>query len=76
MSEPFVGEIKMFGGNFPPAGWMLCQGQLLPPELQSSHPSHGARPAALLRRKVSEASVGTRNRMKVSRTGLRSTSQK
>ena len=30
MSEPFVGEIKMFGGNFAPAGWMLCQGQLIP----------------------------------------------
>jgi microcystin-dependent protein len=30
MSDPFVGEIKMFGGNFPPSGWALCQGQLLP----------------------------------------------
>ena len=30
MSDPFVGEIKMFGGNFAPAGWMLCQGQLIP----------------------------------------------
>jgi microcystin-dependent protein len=30
MSDPFVGEIKMFGGNFPPAGWALCQGQLIP----------------------------------------------
>lgn len=30
MSQPFVGEIRMFGGNFAPAGWMLCQGQLLP----------------------------------------------
>ena len=30
MSDPFVGEIKMFGGNFPPSGWMLCQGQLIP----------------------------------------------
>ena len=30
MSNPFVGEIRMFGGNFAPAGWMLCQGQLLP----------------------------------------------
>lgn len=26
---PYVGEIRMFGGNFAPAGWMLCQGQLL-----------------------------------------------
>lgn len=25
----FVGEIRMFAGNFPPAGWMFCEGQLL-----------------------------------------------
>jgi microcystin-dependent protein len=25
-----VGEIRMFGGNFAPLGWMLCEGQLLP----------------------------------------------
>lgn len=30
MAQPYVGEIRMFGGNFAPAGWMLCQGQLLP----------------------------------------------
>jgi microcystin-dependent protein len=30
MGQPYVGEIRMFGGNFAPAGWMLCQGQLLP----------------------------------------------
>jgi microcystin-dependent protein len=30
MSQPYVGEIRMFGGNFGPAGWMLCQGQTLP----------------------------------------------
>ena len=30
MSDPYVGEIRMFAGNFGPAGWMLCQGQLLP----------------------------------------------
>ena len=30
MSQPYVGEIRMFGGNFAPAGWMLCQGQLVP----------------------------------------------
>ncbi len=29
MSNPLVGEIIMFGGNFAPAGWALCQGQLL-----------------------------------------------
>ena len=30
MSQPFVGEIRMFGGNFAPLGWMFCNGQLLP----------------------------------------------
>jgi microcystin-dependent protein len=30
MSEPFLGEIRMFAGNFAPRGWALCQGQLLP----------------------------------------------
>jgi microcystin-dependent protein len=30
MSEPFIGEIQMFGGNFAPRGWALCNGQLLP----------------------------------------------
>lgn len=30
MSEPFVGQIKMFGGNFAPRGYALCNGQLLP----------------------------------------------
>jgi microcystin-dependent protein len=29
MSQPYVGEIRMFAGNFAPAGWMLCQGQTL-----------------------------------------------
>jgi microcystin-dependent protein len=29
MSEPFVGEIRMFGGSFAPRGWALCDGQLL-----------------------------------------------
>lgn len=29
MSEPFVGEIKMFAGNFAPRGWALCDGQIL-----------------------------------------------
>ena len=27
MGQPFVGEIRMFGGTFAPAGWLLCQGQ-------------------------------------------------
>ncbi|HKP03560.1 MAG TPA: tail fiber protein [Chthoniobacterales bacterium] len=30
MSNPFIGEIRMFGGNFAPAGWAFCEGQLLP----------------------------------------------
>ncbi|MGO4382844.1 phage tail protein [Specibacter sp. RAF43] len=29
MSEPFIGEIRMFGGDYAPEGWALCDGQLL-----------------------------------------------
>ena len=29
MSEPFIGEIRMFAGNFAPRGWAFCDGQLL-----------------------------------------------
>ncbi len=29
MSDPFIGEIRMFGGNFAPVGWMFCDGQIL-----------------------------------------------
>lgn len=30
MSNPFMGEIRMFAGSFAPAGWAFCDGQLLP----------------------------------------------
>jgi microcystin-dependent protein len=30
MSNPFVGEIRMFGATFAPAGWAFCSGQLMP----------------------------------------------
>ena len=30
MAQPYVGEIRMFAGNFAPAGWMFCDGQTLP----------------------------------------------
>lgn len=30
MAQPYVGEIRMFGGNFAPSGWAFCAGQLLP----------------------------------------------
>src|SRR5947209_17883231 len=30
MSQPFVGEIRMFAGNFAPASWMFCDGSVLP----------------------------------------------
>ncbi|TCO87376.1 microcystin-dependent protein [Chthoniobacter flavus] len=30
MSQPYVGEVRIFAGNFAPAGWMFCEGQLLP----------------------------------------------
>ena len=29
MSQPYIGEIRMFGGNFAPAGWAFCDGQLM-----------------------------------------------
>src|ERR1700745_1873522 len=30
MAQPYVGEIRIFAGNFAPSGWMFCEGQLLP----------------------------------------------
>ena len=30
MSQPYVGEIRMFGGTFAPNGWLFCEGQVLP----------------------------------------------
>jgi microcystin-dependent protein len=30
MSNPYIGEIRMFGGSFAPVGWEFCNGQLLP----------------------------------------------
>ncbi|HEX8224939.1 MAG TPA: tail fiber protein [Allosphingosinicella sp.] len=30
MAQPYVGEIRMFAGNFPPVGWLFCSGQQLP----------------------------------------------
>lgn len=30
MAQPYVGEIRMFAGNFPPNGWMFCEGATLP----------------------------------------------
>jgi microcystin-dependent protein len=29
MAQPYIGEIRMFAGNFPPSGWMFCAGQSL-----------------------------------------------
>ncbi|CAN5376340.1 tail fiber protein [soil metagenome] len=29
MGQPYVGEIRLFGGNFAPAGWAFCDGQLM-----------------------------------------------
>lgn len=29
MPDPYIGDIKMFAGNFAPRGWALCDGQLL-----------------------------------------------
>ena len=30
MAQPYIGEIRIFAGNFAPAGWMFCEGQQLP----------------------------------------------
>jgi microcystin-dependent protein len=30
VAQPYIGEIRMFGGGYEPAGWMFCEGQLLP----------------------------------------------
>jgi microcystin-dependent protein len=30
VSDPYVGEIRIFAGNFAPYGWMFCEGQVLP----------------------------------------------
>ena len=30
MAQPYVGEIRMFAGNFAPVGWAFSEGQLLP----------------------------------------------
>ena len=30
MAQPYIGEIRIFAGNFPPNGWAFCEGQLLP----------------------------------------------
>ena len=29
MSEPFIGEVRMFGGNFAPEGWAFCEGNII-----------------------------------------------
>lgn len=30
MAQPYIGEIRMFAGNFAPAGWLMCDGSLVP----------------------------------------------
>jgi microcystin-dependent protein len=30
MGQPYVGEIRIFAGNFAPLGWAFCEGQLMP----------------------------------------------
>jgi microcystin-dependent protein len=29
MAQPYIGEIRMFAGNFAPVGWLFCEGQLI-----------------------------------------------
>ena len=43
MAQPYVGEIRMFGGNFAPVGWEFCSGQLL----AISDPDHVTRDAPI-----------------------------
>jgi microcystin-dependent protein len=30
MAQPYIGEIRIFAGNFAPWGWAFCEGQLMP----------------------------------------------
>jgi microcystin-dependent protein len=30
MSDSYIGEMRMFGGNFAPRGWAFCNGQIMP----------------------------------------------
>ena len=30
MADPFLGEVRLFGFNFPPFGWAFCSGTVLP----------------------------------------------
>jgi microcystin-dependent protein len=30
MAQPYIGEIRMFGGTYAPAGWAFCKGQQMP----------------------------------------------
>ncbi|MFB9329924.1 phage tail protein [Paenibacillus aurantiacus] len=34
--DPYVGEIRMFAGNFPPRGWAFCDGSILPIRLNTA----------------------------------------
>lgn len=36
MSEPFLGEVRLFGCNFAPTGWATCDGQLMPIQQNSA----------------------------------------
>ena len=38
MAQPYVGEIRMFAGNFAPAGWMFCEGRLDRADLRKRSP--------------------------------------
>jgi microcystin-dependent protein len=29
LAQPYIGEVRMFAGNFAPAGWMFCEGQTI-----------------------------------------------
>lgn len=34
--DAYLGEIRIFSGNFAPAGWLLCEGQILPIQMYTA----------------------------------------
>ena len=55
MAQPYVGEIRMFAGNFAPAGWMFCQGQLLSIDASDIPQGGAARGDSIAKRRFSGA---------------------
>jgi microcystin-dependent protein len=64
VSDQFVAEIRIFPFNFPPTGWAMCNGQLMPisqntfalPDLQGSAPMQPGQGQGLSLRDLGEQS--------------------